>query len=30
MDEYVVGALRAGAIGFLPKDVSPEELIAAD
>ncbi|MYV99509.1 response regulator transcription factor [Streptomyces sp. SID3343] len=29
MDEYVVGALRAGASGFLPKDVSPEELIAA-
>ncbi|MYS80140.1 response regulator [Embleya scabrispora] len=29
MDEYVVGALRAGAIGFLPKDVSPEDLIAA-
>jgi DNA-binding NarL/FixJ family response regulator len=29
MDEYVVGALRAGASGFLPKDVSPEELVAA-
>lgn len=29
MDEYVVGALRAGAIGFLPKDVLPEDLIAA-
>ncbi|THA56629.1 response regulator transcription factor [Streptomyces sp. A1136] len=29
MDEYVVGALRAGAYGFLPKDVSPEELITA-
>ncbi|MFD9883274.1 response regulator [Streptomyces alboflavus] len=29
MDEYVVGALRAGAYGFLPKDSSPEELIAA-
>ncbi|MFD9377943.1 response regulator [Streptomyces sp. NPDC059999] len=29
MDEYVVAALRAGAHGFLPKDVSPEELIAA-
>ncbi|MGW1161045.1 response regulator [Streptomyces sp. NPDC002513] len=29
MDEYVVAALRAGAIGFLPKDVSPEELVAA-
>ncbi|MEV6688797.1 response regulator transcription factor [Streptomyces sp. NPDC051130] len=29
MDEYVVAALRAGAYGFLPKDVSPEELIAA-
>ncbi|QCX79159.1 Response regulator protein VraR [Streptomyces sp. YIM 121038] len=29
MDEYVVGALRAGAAGFLPKDVSPEELVAA-
>ncbi|WP_043173415.1 response regulator [Streptomyces sp. NRRL B-24484] len=29
MDEYVVAALRAGACGFLPKDVSPEELCAA-
>ncbi|MBO1417453.1 response regulator transcription factor [Streptomyces sp. FH025] len=29
MDEYVVAALRAGASGFLPKDVSPEELSAA-
>ncbi|MBD0746794.1 response regulator transcription factor [Streptomyces sp. CBMA152] len=29
MDEYVVAALRAGAYGFLPKDISPEELIAA-
>ncbi|GAA4844580.1 response regulator transcription factor [Kitasatospora terrestris] len=29
MDEYVVSALRAGAYGFLPKDVSPEELGAA-
>ncbi|WP_329611455.1 response regulator transcription factor [Kitasatospora herbaricolor] len=29
MDEYVVAALRAGAHGFLPKDVSPEELGAA-
>ncbi|MEU1040439.1 response regulator transcription factor [Streptomyces sp. NPDC005907] len=29
MDEYVVGALRAGAYGFLPKDISPEELISA-
>ncbi|MGW4509036.1 response regulator [Streptomyces sp. NPDC004436] len=29
MDEYVVGALRAGAYGFLPKDISPEELGAA-
>ncbi|MYT20859.1 response regulator, partial [Streptomyces sp. SID7760] len=23
MDEYVVAALRAGAYGFLPKDISP-------
>lgn len=29
MDEYVVGALRAGAYGFLPKDSSPEDLGAA-
>ncbi|WJV44232.1 response regulator transcription factor [Streptomyces flavofungini] len=29
MDEYVVGALRAGAYGFLPKDSAPKELIAA-
>ncbi|MFJ8431955.1 response regulator [Kitasatospora sp. NPDC094019] len=29
MDEYVVAALRAGAHGFLPKDVSPEDLGAA-
>ncbi|MEU3503754.1 response regulator transcription factor [Streptomyces hundungensis] len=29
MDEYVVGALRAGACGFLPKDSSPEDLAAA-
>ncbi|NUP32033.1 MAG: response regulator transcription factor [Streptomycetaceae bacterium] len=29
MDEYVVAALRAGASGFLPKDVSPEDLLAA-
>ncbi|MCK7621632.1 response regulator transcription factor [Streptomyces sp. RS10V-4] len=29
MDEYVVAALRAGAHGFLPKDVSPEELSTA-
>ncbi|PJN25469.1 response regulator transcription factor [Kitasatospora sp. CB02891] len=28
LDEYVVSALRAGAHGFLPKDVSPEELAA--
>ncbi|WP_371786408.1 response regulator [Streptosporangium subroseum] len=27
LDEYVVGALRAGASGFLPKEVSPEELV---
>ncbi|MEE1793046.1 response regulator transcription factor [Streptomyces sp. BE308] len=29
LDEYVVGALRAGAYGFLPKDSSPEDLSAA-
>jgi DNA-binding NarL/FixJ family response regulator len=29
VDELVVAALRAGASGFLPKDVSPEELLAA-
>ncbi|MER0243019.1 response regulator transcription factor [Streptomyces sp. HSW2009] len=29
MDEYVVSALRAGAAGFLPKDISPEELVTA-
>jgi DNA-binding NarL/FixJ family response regulator len=29
MDEHVVAALRAGACGFLPKDVSPEELVTA-
>jgi DNA-binding NarL/FixJ family response regulator len=28
-DEYVVGALRAGASGFLGKDVSPQGLVAA-
>jgi DNA-binding NarL/FixJ family response regulator len=27
LDENVVAALRAGAGGFLPKDVSPEELV---
>ncbi|MGB7981147.1 MAG: response regulator transcription factor [Candidatus Nanopelagicales bacterium] len=29
LDEYVFGALRAGASGFLPKDTSPEELLTA-
>ncbi|MEU5980368.1 response regulator transcription factor [Streptomyces sp. NPDC047315] len=29
MDEHVVAALRAGACGFLPKDISPEELVTA-
>ncbi|MGH7919824.1 MAG: response regulator [Candidatus Dormibacteraceae bacterium] len=29
LDEYVFGALRAGASGFLLKDVSPEQLVAA-
>ncbi|MEU7893575.1 response regulator transcription factor [Nonomuraea sp. NPDC049152] len=29
LDENVVAALRAGADGFLPKDVSPEDLIEA-
>ncbi|MEY9931787.1 DNA-binding NarL/FixJ family response regulator [Catenulispora sp. GP43] len=29
MDEYVYGALRAGASGFLLKDVPPADLIAA-
>jgi DNA-binding NarL/FixJ family response regulator len=29
LDEYVLGALRAGASGFLLKDTLPEELIAA-
>jgi DNA-binding NarL/FixJ family response regulator len=27
LDEYVVAMLRAGASGFLPKDISPEELV---
>ncbi len=27
LDEYVLDALRAGASGFLPKDISPEELV---
>ncbi|MFI6389063.1 response regulator [Nonomuraea sp. NPDC050547] len=27
LDENVVAALRAGAGGFLPKDISPEELV---
>ncbi|HSK27939.1 MAG TPA: response regulator transcription factor [Jiangellales bacterium] len=29
LDEYVYGALRAGASGFLLKDVSPEDLLHA-
>jgi DNA-binding NarL/FixJ family response regulator len=29
LDEYVVGALRAGASGFLAKDVPAEDLVAA-
>jgi DNA-binding NarL/FixJ family response regulator len=29
LDEYVFGALRAGASGFLLKDTNPEELLAA-
>jgi DNA-binding NarL/FixJ family response regulator len=29
LDEYIVEALRAGASGFLLKDVPPEELVAA-
>lgn len=29
LDEYVYAALRAGASGFLLKDVTPEQLIAA-
>lgn len=29
LDEYVVDALRAGASGFLLKDVPPEQLVAA-
>jgi DNA-binding NarL/FixJ family response regulator len=27
LDEYVFGALRAGAVGFLLKDTPPEELL---
>jgi DNA-binding NarL/FixJ family response regulator len=29
LDEYVFGALRSGASGFLLKDVEPDELVAA-
>ena len=29
LDEYVFGALRAGAVGFLVKDTPPEELLRA-
>src|ERR1700682_6361546 len=29
LDEYVYAALQAGASGFLLKDVTPEQLIAA-
>ncbi|MFC4058648.1 response regulator [Planomonospora corallina] len=28
LDEYVMAMLRAGASGFLPKDISPEDLVA--
>ena len=29
LDEYVVDALRAGAAGYLLKDVEPDDLVAA-
>ena len=29
LDEYIIGALRAGASGFLMKDSAPEELVQA-
>lgn len=29
LDEYVLGAVRAGAAGFLLKDVQPEEMLSA-